>query len=182
MDIRVCEKAYSQSSPASQLCKSNVQKFTRQATSNRCRPFWWRVRCPQPQSATGLTTASKKIQQVFQRHIPVTQGCFVSTKNFGNNLQMVGDVQSRPSSFPDTDDASKHLCAPDRFFICDFICICVRKCDGGWVCAKSKISFAARYRTTYCNAMIWAVWMLHVADFSDQWWGLFAYGPGITMA
>ena len=26
--------------------------------------------------------------------------------------------------------------------------------------------------------MIYAVWMLHIVDFSDEWWGLLAIGPG----
>ena len=36
--------------------------------------------------------------------------------------------------------------------------------------------FAARHRNH--TAMIYAVWMLHIADFSDQWWGLLAMRTG----
>ena len=93
---------------------------------------------------------------VFHRHFLVTEDISISKEGFfGSSLQVVGEVQSRPSSLPDSEDASKHLCPPDPFFTCNLIPVCVHKCDGGWASLLDTTVFSPfSKRPTSANSCI----------------------------
>ena len=124
---------------------TTARRNLRQAASNWCRSFWWTVRCPEPKSATGLTTASKYLSRAFtctfrsQRIVLLAKNALEAACKWWLRSTVVLPAFPTPRMHP------SHLCPPDSFFTCNLIPVRVHKCDGGWASLVNTTVFSLLY-------------------------------------
>ena len=81
---------------------TTARRNLRQATSNWCRPFGGQYGVHSPKAPH-----DSQLDQNISVGLSQAHDCFINKDSFGSSFRVVGEVQNRPSSFPDTEYASK---------------------------------------------------------------------------